>query len=146
MCNLLSKFHDVTFARAPLPKLLSQQNAVRMPAVCSKSPRDNELSIAEERAQILAYKSVGLTDRECALKLQKSERWVWKWTKNVEEEGNVRDRARCRRPTQINGRVTKAVSGMKYKRGKSTRKMEKHLKGMGDDISHTTIHKYLRND
>ena len=24
--------------------------------------------------------------------------------------------------------------------------MEKHLKGMGEDISHTTIHKYLRND
>ena len=109
----MSKFHDVTFARAPLPRLLSKKNAVRMPAVCSKSLRENGLPSEEERAQILAYKSVGLTDRECALKLQKSERWVRKWTKGFEEEGNVRDRAPCGRQTKINGRVTKAVSGMK---------------------------------
>lgn len=115
-----------------------------MPSVNSKLCRVKELSPEQERAQMLAFKEMGLTNRQIAKRMGKSERWVYKWSSRWDQFGNVKDLERSGRPSKIKGRAKKMIENIKYKRGKSTRKLAKDLKQMGDSVCHATVHNYLR--
>lgn len=115
-----------------------------MPAVNSKFKPAKELSLEQERAQMLVYKEMGFTNKEIANKMGKSQRWVTKWKARWDNFGNLCDLERSGRPTKIRGTVQKTIDKIKYKRGNSTRKLAKKLKQCGESVGHSTIHRYLR--
>ena len=54
------------------------------------------------------------------------------------------DKPRTGRPSKVGGGVKKTIGSIKYKRGCSTRKLSKHLKSSGHNISHVTVYNYMK--
>ena len=115
-----------------------------MPAVLSKNPSDSELSPEQERAQALALLDAGCDTKYPAKYLSKSERWVRKWRQRRDVSQGLADKPRTGRPSKVGGGVKKTISSVKYKRGCSTRKLSKHLKSCGHNISHVTVYNYMK--
>ena len=115
-----------------------------MPAVLSKNPSDSELSPEQERAQALALLDAGCDTKYVAKYLSKSERWVRKWRQRRDVSQGLADKPRTGRPTKVGGGVKKTIGSVKYKRGCSTRKLSKHLKSSGHNISHVTVYNYMK--
>ena len=114
-----------------------------MPAVLSKNLSDSELAPAQERAQALALLDAGCDTKYVAKYLKKSERWVRKWRQRRAVGEGVADKRRTGRPSKVGGGVKKTIGSIKYKRGCSTRKVSKHLKASGHNISHGTVYNYM---
>ena len=96
-----------------------------------------------ERAQSLALLDAGLTMKDMAKQLCKSERWITTWRQRRDENQQLADQSRSGRPSKIVGIVKRKVEKIKYKKGKSTRKCSKELKSTGF-VSLVTVYNYLR--
>ena len=77
--------------------------------------------------------------RETAKILQKSKRWVAKWSSSRE----FCDKPRSGRPTVLDRTAKKVIEKAKYKRGNSTRKISKQLKNKGLPGSAATVWRYM---
>ena len=115
-----------------------------MPAVLSKNGSDSELSPEQERAQALALLDAGRHTKYVAKYLYKSERWVCKWRQGHDVRQVLADKPRTGRPSKVGGGVKKTIGSIKYKRGCSTRKLSKHLKSSGHNISHATVYNNMK--
>jgi len=72
------------------------------------------------RAQAFILRSTGLSVKEIAKKLEKSERWVVKWSSRNE---GFEDKKRTGRPKVLNEAAKKILKKAKYKRENSTRQL-----------------------
>ena len=72
------------------------------------------------RAQAFILRSTGLSVKEIAKKLEKSERWVVKWSSRNE---GFEDKKRTGRPKVLNEAAKKIRKKAKYKRENSTRQL-----------------------
>ena len=69
-----------------------------------------------ERAQSLALLDAGLTVKDVAIHLCKSERWKTKWRRRRDENQQLADQPRSWRPSKIVWIVKRKVEKIKYKR------------------------------
>ena len=115
-----------------------------MPAVLSKIRSDCELIHEQERAQALVLLDAGCHTKYVAKYLNKSERWVRKWRQRSNVRQGLADKPRTGRPSKVGDGVKKTIGSIKYKRGCSTRKLSKHLKSSGHNISHVTVYNYMK--
>ena len=114
-----------------------------MPAVLSKNGSDSELSPEQERAQALALLDAGCHTKYVAMYLNKSERLVCKRRQRRDVRQGLADKPRTGRPSKVGGGVKKTIGSIKYKRGCSTRKLSKHLKSSGHNISNVIVYNYM---
>ena len=75
--------------------------------------------------------------------LNKSEHWVRKWSQRCSVRQGLADKPCTRRPSKVGSGVKKTMGSIKYKRGCSTRKLSKHLKSSGHNMSHITVYNYI---
>ena len=115
-----------------------------MPAVLSKNGDVTKLSPEQERAQALAFLDAGFDSRYVSKYLHKSQRLVRKWRQRRDEQTGLADKRRTGRPTKVRGGVKKTIESIKYKRGRSTRKLSKELNNSCHNISHVTVFNYIR--
>ena len=115
-----------------------------MPAVLSKNSGVTKLSPEQERAQALALLDAGFDIRYVLKYLHKSQRWVRKWRQRRDEQTGLASKRRTGRPMKVRGGVKKTIESIKYKRGRSTRKLSKELNNSGHNISHVTVFNYIR--
>ena len=115
-----------------------------MPAVLSKNRSDCELSHEQEHAQASQLLDAGCLTKYVAKYLNKSERWVRKCRHRRNVRQGLADKPRTGRPSKVGGGVKKTIASIKYKRGCSTRKLSKHLKSSGHNISHVTVYNYMK--
>ena len=87
------------------------------------------------RAQAFILRSTGLSVKEIAKKLEKSERRVVKWL--LRNEG-FEDKKRTGRPKVLNEAAKKVLKKAKNKRGNSTRQLSQQLasKGLVGGLTH----------
>ena len=76
--------------------------------------------------------------------LNKSERWVRKWRQRWDIRQGLADYPRTGRQSKVGDGIKKTIGSIKYKRGCSTRKLSKHLKNSGHNISHVTVYNYMK--
>jgi transposase len=115
-----------------------------MTSSVKKQTSCTSVDTVNERAQALALLDAGISVKDVAKQLCKSERWVTKWRRRREQNKQLTDQPRSGRPSKIVGVVKRKVENIKYKRGKSTRKCSKELKNSGFNVSHVTVFNYLR--
>lgn len=115
-----------------------------MTSSVKKQTSCTSVDTVNERAQALALLDAGLSVKDVAKQLCKSERWVTKWRRRREQNKQLTDQPRSGRPSKIVDLVKRKVENIKYKRGKSTRKCSKELKNSGFNVSHVTVFNYLR--
>ena len=77
----------------------------------------NAKTLSYSRAQAFILRSTGLSVKEIAKKMEKSERWVVKWSSRNED---FEDKKRTGRPKVLNEAAKKVLKKAKYKRGNST--------------------------
>ena len=77
-----------------------------------------------ERAQALALLDAGLTVKDVAKQLCKSERWVTKWRRRRDENQQLADQPRSERPSTIVGIVKRKVEKIKYKKRKISQEVQ----------------------
>ena len=115
-----------------------------MPAVLSKNGSDSELCPEQERAQALALLDAGCHTKYVAKYLNKSERRVCKRMQRRDVRQGLADKPRTGRPSKVGGGIKKTIGSIKYKSGCSTRKLSKHLKSPGHNISNVTVYNYMK--
>ena len=93
---------------------------------------------------VAALLDAGFHTKYVAKYLNKSERWVCKWRQRCDFRQGLADKPRTGRPSKVGGGVKKTIGSIKYKRGCSTRKLSKHLKSSGHNISHVTVYNYMK--
>ena len=91
------------------------------------------------RAQASILRSSGLSVKEISKLLNKSVRWVVKWSAREEFE----DRARTGRPAVLTKEAKRVIEKAKYKRGSSTRKMSQQIQSKGLAGSRSTVWRYM---
>lgn len=111
-----------------------------MPGSVKNQTSCTSVDTVNNRAQALALLDAGLSVKDVAKQLCKSERWVTKWIRRREQDKQLTVQPR----SKIVGVVKRKVENIKYKRGKSTRKCSKELKNSGFNVSHVTLFNYLR--
>lgn len=115
-----------------------------MPSLVKNQTSCTSVDTVNNGAQALALLDAGLSVKDVAKQLCKSERWVTKWIRRREQDKQLTVQPRSGRPSKIVGVVKRKVENIKYKRGKSTRKCSKELKNSGFNVSHVTLFNYLR--
>ena len=85
----------------------------------------NGKKLTHLRAQAYALRVNGFTVKEIAKKLEKSERWVVKWSARSAE--NFEDKQRSGRPKVIKDAAIQVLNKAKYKRGNSIRQLAREL-------------------
>ena len=108
-------------------------------AVLSKGGGLENLSNSQLRLKAITLFEAGYFEREIAETLGKSRSWVAKWKARWRKEKNVHDKNRNGRHKKLSTRGKAMVDRIKYKRGKSTRKVSKELTGIGKSVSHVTL-------
>jgi len=88
----------------------------------------NAKKLSYLRAQAFILRSSGLSVKEIAKKLEKSERWVVKWSSRNE---GFEDKKRRGRPKVLNEAAEIVLKKAKYKRGNSTRQLSQQLASKG---------------
>ena len=88
----------------------------------------NAKKLSYSRAQAFILRSTGLSVKEIAKKLEKSERGVVIWSSRNE---GFEDKKRTGRPKVLNEAAKKVPKKAKYKRGNSTRQLSQQLTGKG---------------
>ena len=66
-----------------------------------------------------------------------------KWRQRRDEQTGLADKQCTGRPMKVRGGVKKTIESIKYKRGRSTRKLNKELNNSGYNISHVTVFNYI---
>ena len=84
----------------------------------------NAKKLSYSRAQAFILRSTGLSVKKIAKKIEKSERWVVKWSSRNE---GFEDKKRTGRPKVVNEAAKKVLKKAKYKRGNSTRQLSQQL-------------------
>ena len=95
------------------------------------------------RAQAYALRVNGFTVKEIAKKLEKSERWVVKWSARSAE--NFEDNQRRGRPKVIKNAPIQVLNKAKYKKGNSTRQLARELKRKSLDGGKNCVWRYMKN-
>ena len=88
----------------------------------------NAKKLSHLRAQAFILRTTGLSVKEIAKKLEKSERWVVKWSSR---NGGFEDKKRTGRPKVLNESAKKVLKKARYKRGNSTRQLSQQLASKG---------------
>jgi transposase len=83
-----------------------------MPDSVKKQKSCTSVDITNERAQALALLDAGLSVKDVAKQLCKSERWVTKWRRRREQNKQLTDQPRSGRPSKIVGVVKKRVENI----------------------------------
>ena len=84
-----------------------------------------------ERAQALALLDAGISVKDVAKQLCKSEQWVTKWRRRREQNKQLTDQPRSDRPSKIVGVVNRKVENIKYKKRKINKKMQQGTQELG---------------
>ena len=69
---------------------------------------------------------------------------VRKWRQRRRVRQGLADKPCTGSPSKVGGGVKKTMGSIKYKRGCSTRKLSKHLKSSGHNISHITVNNNMK--
>jgi len=95
------------------------------------------------RAQAFTLRSTGLSVKEIAKKLEKSERWVVKWSSRNK---GFEDKKRTGRPKVLNQAAKKVLKKAKYKRGNSTRQLSQQLANKGLVGGKNTVWRFMKSE
>jgi len=94
------------------------------------------------RAQAFLLRSTGLSVKEIAKKLEKSERWVIKWSSRNE---GFEDKKQTGRPKVLNEAAKKVLKKAKCKRENSTRQLSQQLASKGLVEGKNTIWRFMKS-
>ena len=95
------------------------------------------------RAQAFILRSTGLSVKEIAKKLEKSERWVVKWSSRNEGFG---DKKRTGRPKVLNEAAKKVLKKARYKRKNSTRQLSQRLANKGLVGGKNSVWRFMKSE
>ena len=95
------------------------------------------------RAQAFILRSTGLSVKEIAKKLEKSERWVVKWSSRNED---FEDKKQTGGPKVLNEAARKVLKKAKYKRGNSTRQLSQQLASKGLVGGKNTVWRFMKSE
>lgn len=101
------------------------------------------LSEPQVRAQAIALRRAGKTCREVAQDLGRSIRWVKKWWQRYQSCDSLEDMPRAGRPSVLSPRAKDLIRKAKGKRHQSCRRLSRRLKNLGEEVSKSTIHRFL---
>jgi len=87
-------------------------------------------------------RSTGLSVKEIAKKLEKSERWAVKWSSRNE---GFEDKKQTVRPKVLNEAAKKVPKKAKYKRGNSTRQLSQQLASKGL-VQKNTVWRFMKSE
>ena len=104
-----------------------------------------ERKLVTERSQCYILRKQGYKVSEIMKILGKSDKFVMKWSQRG-ESGDFQRKSGSGRPTKLSSKILKELKHSKYRRGFSTRKLSKKLKGKGEDVCKSSVHNYLKKE
>ena len=103
----------------------------------------NRKKLTYLRVQAYTLRVDGFTVKEIAKKLEKSKRWVVKWS--ARSAANFKDKQRSGRPKVIKDAAIQVLNKAKYKRGNSTRQLARELQRKSLDGGKNSVWRYMKN-
>ena len=111
--------------------------------IVKDEPSQRKKKISYLRVKTFILRSTGLSLKEIAKKLEKSERWMVKWSSRNE---GFEDKKRTGRPKVLNEAAKKVPKKAKYKRGNSTRQLSQQLASKGLLGGKNTVWTFMKSE